>query len=590
MTESRPRIWGIVVLLAGVLMVAISATASADVYYSSPDATNLAAPCPESDPCVLKNILQFAFDDEVVLAPGDYYDTGKTPFSTTLSVINSNNLNGTPGKPLPVIHGLMHGLMLGSPAPPLMLVFTPGEVNNVELRVENESSPSSLTGLLLSGGGATARNVAVYAEGSTTTTVNACSADAALNIVSVLCSAKGGPGSSGLKFTNPGGNAGLRNLTAVATGPNSHGISAAVTGSSSGTFSVTASNVIAQGEGDDLSVFQSGGNMLDFNIDHSNFDSVQSGSPPFAIGDDGTNQTGPTYSPPLFVDATGSDFRETGTSPTVGSGLNDPFNGALALGGNARTINGETDMGAYQFGPAPLAYTGNPTIDGFTNDSALLRGAVDPNGHDTKTRFEYGTTTAYGSSVPTQDVTAGAGLTNVEATISDLQTNTVYHYRMAGSSIGGGDGAGIDRTFIIVPPHVDPRDAQVTNLRIGKKWRVKGSRRKKPRVPAGTEIRFDLPRDAQVTMTFERVLTGRKVKGVCRPAKARKDKKVKKCNRFRTVGLKRVSGTAGANKVKFNGKLNGKRLKPGRYRLSADARGSGLGGSTPKKAFFRIVP
>ena len=83
--------------------------------------------------------------------------------------------------------------------------------------------------------------------------------------------------------------------------------------------------------------------------------------------------------------------------------------------------------------------------------------------------------------------------------------------------------------------------------------------------------------------TVERRLPGRKVGKRCvKQTKANRTKK--KCSRFKPVkGSFTHSGQAGANSFKFSGRLNGKALKPGRYRLV------GKTGSVSKAASFRIV-
>jgi hypothetical protein len=51
---------------------------------------------------------------------------------------------------------------------------------------------------------------------------------------------------------------------------------------------------------------------------------------------------------PVFVDATAGDFHEVSGSPTVDAGVNDAANGTTDLDGNPRTVNGATDIGAYE--------------------------------------------------------------------------------------------------------------------------------------------------------------------------------------------------------------------------------------------------
>jgi hypothetical protein len=77
--------------------------------------------------------------------------------------------------------------------------------------------------------------------------------------------------------------------------------------------------------------------------------------------------------------------------------------------------------------------------------SATLTGYLDPHGLTTTVSFQYGTTTAYGSTTPMQTQT-GSTYRNITANIGGLSANTLYHFRiMATNSAGTRFGA--DRTF-----------------------------------------------------------------------------------------------------------------------------------------------
>jgi predicted lipoprotein with Yx(FWY)xxD motif len=69
-------------------------------------------------------------------------------------------------------------------------------------------------------------------------------------------------------------------------------------------------------------------------------------------------------------------------------------------------------------------------------------------GATTTYHFEYGTSTAYGTSVPMPDADAGSGLaTAVSQQISGLQPNATYHYRLVSTNSVEGTGFSADRTF-----------------------------------------------------------------------------------------------------------------------------------------------
>src|SRR5207249_2599508 len=80
--------------------------------------------------------------------------------------------------------------------------------------------------------------------------------------------------------------------------------------------------------------------------------------------------------------------------------------------------------------------------------TATLNATVNPNGLEVaKRKFEYGTTTSYGSSVPCAPA-PGSGTANVavSAVVTGLTENTVYHFRIAATNAGG-TAQGADETF-----------------------------------------------------------------------------------------------------------------------------------------------
>ncbi|MFZ3376228.1 MAG: hypothetical protein WA183_11805, partial [Chthoniobacterales bacterium] len=97
-----------------------------------------------------------------------------------------------------------------------------------------------------------------------------------------------------------------------------------------------------------------------------------------------------------------------------------------------------------------LSATGPPvvTTSSATNVasfSATLNGSLDPHGLTTTVHFQYGTTTTYGSTTPSQTQT-GSTYRNISANISSLNANTIYHSRIVATN-GAGTSLGGDRTF-----------------------------------------------------------------------------------------------------------------------------------------------
>jgi Tol biopolymer transport system component len=81
--------------------------------------------------------------------------------------------------------------------------------------------------------------------------------------------------------------------------------------------------------------------------------------------------------------------------------------------------------------------------------SGDLTAQINPNGADTTYRFEYGTSTAYGTSVPVPDgdLAAVHGDETVTVHLTGLQANIVYHFRVVAQN-GVGVTTGVDHTFV----------------------------------------------------------------------------------------------------------------------------------------------
>jgi PKD repeat protein len=108
-----------------------------------------------------------------------------------------------------------------------------------------------------------------------------------------------------------------------------------------------------------------------------------------------------------------------------------------------------------------------------------------------------------------------------------------------------------------------------------------------PRLPVGTTFRFKLDRAAQVRFSFSQLVTGRRVGGRCVKA-TKANRRKPRCDRAQAAGTLRVTGKAGNNVVAFSGKISGRALKPGRYRLVVTAVADGKT-SSAKSIQFTIA-
>jgi hypothetical protein len=87
--------------------------------------------------------------------------------------------------------------------------------------------------------------------------------------------------------------------------------------------------------------------------------------------------------------------------------------------------------------------------NGVTINGATLNGTVNPNGGATTYTFQYGTSTAYGSTTTSSTVGSGNSGRAVSAMVSGLTPGTTYHYRVVATS-SAGTTVGADRTFTTI--------------------------------------------------------------------------------------------------------------------------------------------
>jgi sugar lactone lactonase YvrE len=110
--------------------------------------------------------------------------------------------------------------------------------------------------------------------------------------------------------------------------------------------------------------------------------------------------------------------------------------------------------------------------------------------------------------------------------------------------------------------------------------------------PVGTRVSFTLNEAANVRFTVQRPAPGRRVRHgrrtTCDPTR-RKNRRKPRCTRLVTLrGSFTRSGAAGKNKFRFTGRLNGRKLTPGSYRLVATPSAGGRAGRSASVA-FRII-
>jgi hypothetical protein len=122
-----------------------------------------------------------------------------------------------------------------------------------------------------------------------------------------------------------------------------------------------------------------------------------------------------------------------------------------------------------------------------------------------------------------------------------------------------------------------------------RRFRVAPLAKPRPSASAGTKIRFRLSESSAVRLRIQRPLPGRRAGGRCRKPTQRL-RRARRCTRYRVVGTITRRGLAqGANAIPFSGRLRRRALRPGSYRVLADAADSAGNRSRSFNARFTVL-
>lgn len=114
-------------------------------------------------------------------------------------------------------------------------------------------------------------------------------------------------------------------------------------------------------------------------------------------------------------------------------------------------------------------------------------------------------------------------------------------------------------------------------------------KKKRKRARVGTKVSFRLSEAASVKFTVQRKTSGRRSSGKCRK-RTRKNSRKPKCTLWKSVrGSFTVKAKSGKNSFTFRGRIGGRKLRTGSYRLSGTAKDPAKNASVPKRKRFRIV-
>jgi CSLREA domain-containing protein len=370
-------------------------------------------------------------------------------------------------------------------------------------------------------------------------------------------SAAGGQGG------NPGGPGG----SAGTQGPGSPGTGGAIAAGNTGGSATTLANSIAAGNAVPSCTGPTSDGGLNITFPTTTCPGTLTDPELEALADNG----GPTR-----TQAVGPGSPAFDAVPATGAGCP-----ATDQRGVTRPHGQGCEIGAFEHA-GPDATTGDATA--ISGTGATLGGEVNPNGRATSHHFEFGTTTAYGSTTPSQDAGAGVGAVAVNAAVGGLTSETTYHYRLVAANANGA-AVGADRTFTTLD---DTRPRFLAASVKPKVFAVLRRGASSARAKKGTIFRYRLSEAARVTFRIDRVTRGRRVRGRCRKqTPANRGKRA--CKRYVRAGRLADTGEAGRNSKKFSGRIGKRALSPARYRATLVATDAGGNASAPKRLTFRIV-
>jgi hypothetical protein len=188
---------------------------------------------------------------------------------------------------------------------------------------------------------------------------------------------------------------------------------------------------------------------------------------------------------------------------------------------------------------------------------------------------------------------AGVGTRWVEPIINP-QTSAPLHPNTTGQQMAFAHlKAAIDASGAGLPndPATSDPAAGITSLALSKRS-FRAAAGKQSRIAGiGAVLRLKLKAAGSVTITYSRKLPGVKRNGVCRATRSRSVSSTKRCTALRRVaGHLHLSGHSGVNVVRLSGRMKGRALAPGNYRLQVAVKWTSRSTSSSDSISFRILP
>ncbi len=305
--------------------------------------------------------------------------------------------------------------------------------------------------------------------------------------------------------------------------------------------------------------------------------------------------------------AAGTPVQTIGGVPVAGDGswsaqaiaaLADGLYSARAEQTDARGQVGSSDTNTFTVDTAAPQVTLTSPANGTSTKSSTptFGGAAGSSSGDATsvTVKIYSGTSATGTQIQTLSAPVFNGNWSIVSTALAVGT---YTARAEQADAAGNTGLSSANTFTIrrgggkaaalaVAPTVSSARVAPSRFRLGS-----ALPRISRRTPVGTTISFGLSEAARVTLAFARPRQpGRLVGGRC-VAPSGGNRGGRACARSLPTGSLRLNGTAGRNRMRFQGRLSRRKtLRPGRYTTTITAADAAGNRSAPKTVSFTVLP
>lgn len=525
-------------IVALTLLAAAPAAAAAATRYAGPSGSGTS--CSDASPCSVTTAIEDAsVGDDIIVLPGNYDLT-----SGIVGGADDLTVQGESGQPVPTI-------TLTDPGDLLSVDDT--NLSDLDLAVDDgtavDDDAATLTDLEIEGVSETDNSLCQCYDGVISDSL----------IVATGDGAAGGVSTNGGTFDEK-----YYNDTLIATSASAAAIGLYEQDTSPSpnepdtleTYNTIAINTAG---GNDVVVAGNSGDTseaLTVTMTHSDYRDPSTSGPHTSIANGGGNISGA----PLFVSG---GYQEEPTSPTIAAGVtNAAVDASTDLAGNPRSVDGLTDIGAYEYKAiSASARASSPSVT-TAAAATFTATASDPNA---------------GASPLTYSWRFDDGATATGATVSHAFATPGKHTATVTVSDGTPYIATASATVTVTQVLASVSD---TALTLQQPRKAHGKHKAKP---LSATLSLTLNTSATIAATVDRRLKGKRVHGRCESARTARAHHAP-CPTTKFVGSFSFSVVQGANTQTLP---LSKHLPPGHYTLTLTASDAG-GSSTPVTLDFTV--